>query len=307
MGESLISVLAGYNLSERTLSMKTILVTGSKGQLGCCLQDLSGQYLDNYRFIFADIEELDIANIKSVEPFFRQNKIDIVINAAAYTQVDLAEVHASSAFLINSTGVSNLVKMCKLFNIFLVHISTDFVFDGRLQGAYTEDQLPNPISEYGKSKLAGEQEVLESGIRSIILRTSWLYSKYGKNFLKTILKIAQEREEIKVISDQKGTPTYGRDLAEIIIKLIAKEEAIKGSEIFHYSNSGECSWYEFAQLIVELSGQKSKVIPILEEEYPTVARRPKNSVLSKEKLKKFLNIEIPTWEEGVKKCIREIL
>jgi len=287
--------------------MKTILITGANGQLGCCLQDIASQYSASFQFLFTDIEEIDITRFDSIYDFCFRQKVDIIINAAAYTQVDLAEQEIERAYLINSKGVSNIVDVCKKLSIFLVHISTDYIFDGSFNGAYTEEMIPNPISVYGQSKWEGESKVIESGIPSIMIRTSWLYSEYGKNFLKTILKLTKEKEEIQVVSDQTGTPTYAGDLAEVVMKCLEKSDLVLKPEIFHFSNSGVCNWYEFALLINQISGENCKIIPILGKDYPIKAKRPKNSLFSKEKLKKFLNIEIATWEESAKKCLKKLV
>jgi dTDP-4-dehydrorhamnose reductase len=287
--------------------MKTILITGANGQLGCCLQDIATQYSESFQFLFTDIEEMDISKFDSVYNFCTKQKVDIIINAAAYTQVDLAEQEIELVHLINCEGVSNIVEVCKKLSIFLVHISTDYIFDGTFNGAYTEEMIPNPISVYGKSKWEGESKVLESGISSIIIRTSWLYSEYGKNFLKTILKLTKEKEDIQVVSDQTGTPTYAGDLAEVVMKCIEKRDQVLKPEIFHFSNSGVSNWYAFALLITKISGANCKITPISEKDYPTNAKRPKNSLFSKEKLKKFLNIEIANWEESVQKCLKKLV
>ncbi len=287
--------------------MKTILITGANGQLGCCLQDIAPQYSKSFHFLFTDIEKMDISNFDSIYQFCLKEKVDIIINAAAYTQVDLAEQEMESAYLINCTGVFNIVEVCKKLSIFLVHVSTDYIFDGAYNGEYTEDMIPNPISVYGKSKWEGESKVLESGIPSIIIRTSWLYSEYGKNFLKTILKLTKEKEELQIVNDQTGTPTYAGDLADVVLKCIEKKNQIVSPEIFHFSNSGVCNWYEFALLINLISGNSCKILPIYEKDYPTIAKRPKNSLLSKEKLKKFLNIKIAPWEESVEKCLTKLV
>lgn len=287
--------------------METILITGANGQLGCSFRRIVHQYSDCFQFLFTDIEDLNIGDYDKIYEFCSKNRVDIIINAAAYTQVDLAEQDIESAYLINSTGVSNLVKVCKKLSIFLVHISTDYIFDGEFKGAYTEDMLPNPISVYGESKLEGEVKVLESEVPSIIIRTSWLYSEFGKNFLKTMLKLTAEKAEITVVSDQTGTPTYTGDLVNTIMACIEKKEQIRAPEIFHFSNSGVCSWFEFATFINQTLRRNCKIIPISDNEYPTAAKRPRNSLLSKEKLKKFLKIEIDSWEEGVRKCLSNLI
>lgn len=285
--------------------MKRILITGSEGQLGKTFQKISSNTFLEYKFIFTDLLELDITNIESIRAFCVAESIDILINCAAYTAVDKAEEEKEKAFLINSFGVSNLAKVCRELDIFMVHISTDYVFDGEM-GPYDELSLPNPISVYGASKLSGEEEMIRSGVHGVILRTSWLYSEFGNNFVFTILRIARERDKIQIVDDQIGTPTNSIDLAEVIIELIGRSEEIEGCEIFHYSNGGSCSWYEFANYIVNKKGLECSVERISTFEYPQKAKRPQNSVLYKSKIINFMKTVPPNWEESLDKVLSKI-
>ncbi|MDX9892285.1 MAG: dTDP-4-dehydrorhamnose reductase [Bacteroidales bacterium] len=287
--------------------MEHILVTGSKGQLGQSICEVSKLYPNKFRFFYTDVEELDISNLKSIENYCKENKIETIINTAAYTAVDLAEEQVELCYLINRDGIANLSKVAKDQGLFLIHISTDYVFDGTSKSAYIETDQTNPLSVYGKSKLAGEEMMKRSGIDGAIIRTSWLYSQYGKNFLKTILHLSKEKSVLQVVDDQYGTPTNGIDLAEVLLQIAAEKKRIKGVEIFHYTNSGRCSWYDFAQLIVEKSGSTCKVLPVHTDSYPAKARRPQDSELSKEKLKFFLGIEIANWEERVEFTLKKLL
>ncbi|HPE40598.1 MAG TPA: dTDP-4-dehydrorhamnose reductase [Bacteroidales bacterium] len=287
--------------------MEQILVTGSEGQLGRCIHEISDMYHDRFQIHYTDIKELDITNPEAIGEYCKKREISTIINTAAYTAVDLAEEQMDICYMINRDGVSHLSNVAKENGIFLIHISTDYVFDGQFGGAYIETDQTNPLSVYGKSKLAGEDKMKETGIDGIIIRTSWLYSHYGKNFLKTILRLSQERRRIQVVSDQYGTPTNGIDLAKIILMMVEEKHRISGVETFHYTNSGKCSWYDFARLIVERSGSKCQVEPIETASYPTKARRPQDSELSKEKLKHFLGIEISSWEERVESTLQKVL
>lgn len=282
--------------------MKNVLVTGSAGQLGNSLRDIADLY-PGLLFTWIDIADLDITNETALSAFIKAGKPEVIINCAAYTAVDKAEQEKEKAFLINAGAVKNLAALSKAKGIFLIHISTDYVFDGTGNKPYTESDLPNPVSVYAKSKYAGELAVLESGCKAIILRTSWLYSEYGNNFLKTIKRLAGEREELKVVSDQIGTPTYSGDLAKVILDIIAKHPVPDKPEIYHYSNGGIISWYEFAKAIVEESGSKCRVLPIPTTDYPLPAARPMYSAMCKEKIKNAFGITIPVWEASLKICL----
>lgn len=287
--------------------MKRILITGSEGQLGKTFQKISTNTPLEYDFIFTDVLELDITNIESIRTFCIEESIDILINCAAYTAVDKAEEDKENAYLINSTGVSYLATVCKELGIFMVHLSTDYVFDGEVTEPYEEDDIPNPISVYGASKLSGEEEMIQSGVHGVIIRTSWLYSEFGNNFVFTILRISRELDKIKIVDDQIGTPTNSNDLAEVILQILGKFEEIEGCEMFHYSNGGGCSWYEFARQIVELKGISCQVEGINSEAYFTKAKRPKHSVLNEQKIINFLKIENPSWEKSLEKMLQIIV
>jgi dTDP-4-dehydrorhamnose reductase len=279
-----------------------ILITGSKGQLGNELKELSADF-PQFNFLYTDIEELDITSELEVNEFFRVNKPDVIINCAAYTAVDKAESDESLAYLINGTAVEILARAASNNKAFLVHISSDYVFDGNAYQPYLESDKMNPISAYARTKYAGEQAVEKYATKAVILRTSWLYSAFGGNFVKTILKYGKERGLLNVVSDQIGTPTYARDLAKTILMIIPHAENIKGVEIFHYSNEGVASWYDFAKAIVEISGINCIINPIGTKDYPLPAIRPFYSVLDKSKLKEKFLIEIPYWRDSLKHCL----
>ena len=281
--------------------MTTILVTGGNGQLASCIKDVEKQY-DDLNIIYTDHLELDICNLNQIQTFFKSNpQIDYCINCAAYTAVDKAETEAEKAFEINATGAKNLAQVCNDHDAILIHVSTDFVFDGEKNEPYTETDAANPISVYGASKLQGEVEIQQALKEYFIIRTSWLYSEYGNNFMKTMLRLAETRDGISVVSDQIGTPTYAGDLAEIIIQIINTKTEKYG--IYHYSNEGVASWFEFAKEIFKLTKNKIKVNPIPSIEYLTPAKRPQFSVLDKAKIKTDLQINIPFWRDSLKKVI----
>jgi len=281
--------------------MTTILVTGGNGQLASCIKDVEKQY-DDLNIIYTDHLELDICNLNQIQTFFKSNpQIDYCINCAAYTAVDKAETEAEKAFEINATGAKNLAQVCNDHDAILIHVSTDFVFDGEKNEPYTETDAANPISVYGASKLQGEVEIQQALKEYFIIRTSWLYSEYGNNFMKTMLRLAETRDGISVVSDQIGTPTYAGDLAEIIIQIINTKTEKYG--IYHYSNEGVASWFEFAKEIFKLAKNKIKVNPIPSIEYLTPAKRPKYSVLDKKKIIDVFKIDIPFWRDSLKKVI----
>lgn len=270
-----------------------ILVTGCDGQLGNELKLLLPEA------IFTDVNTLDITDKTAVDNFVRNNNVKVIVNCAAYTAVDKAEDDAELAKKINETGPENLAKTgCKI-----IHISTDYVFNGSNCKPYTPDDETAPISVYGKTKLAGEIAVKKEAKEYAIIRTAWLYSSYGNNFVKTMRRLGAEKETLNVVCDQTGTPTYAKDLAEAIVKIIPQLNETN-SGIYHFSNEGTCSWYDFATEIMELSNLSCKVYPILSVEYPTKATRPFYSVLDKSKLKKTFNISIPHWKESLKKCLK---
>lgn len=281
--------------------MKKILVTGANGQLGQCLQKISSQF-EEFEFIFTDSETLDITNKEEVNDFFWQNAPDFCINAAAYTAVDLAETDIEKAFLVNADGTENLAEACAENNAQFIHVSTDYVFDGENNLAYIEEDFTNPLGVYGASKLAGDELALEVNPCSVILRTSWVYSEFGKNFVKTMLNLFATKEELSIVADQFGQPTNANDLAEAIMKIIKSEKITPG--IFNFSNLGRISWFDFAEKIAELSEAKIKLNAIETSQYPTPAKRPKNSVLDLDKISKTYAVPLKPWEESLEDCIQ---
>jgi dTDP-4-dehydrorhamnose reductase len=287
--------------------MQTILITGSNGQLGSELKLLSSSF-SQINFIFHDIDTLDIIDYSAVSEFFSSHNPDFVVNCAAYTAVDKAETEDKLAYLINGKAVENLQKACKIYNTRIIHLSTDYVFDGRKYLPYKETDLTNPISIYGKSKLAGEK-YLENDENAMIIRTSWLYSSFGNNFVKTIIRLSSEQNELKVVYDQVGSPTYANDLANAILYIINKITLGKSTfcpGIFHYSNEGVCSWYDFANEIIKFRGSLCKVFPIETSEFHSLAVRPSFGVLDKSKIKKVYGIQIPWWKQSLKECLEKI-
>lgn len=282
-----------------------ILVTGSKGQLGNEIRVLAGDYPD-FDFIYTDIEELDITDPLMVESFFIANKPQVIINCAAYTAVDKAESDEATAFLINATAVENLAKSAATIGALFVQISTDYVFDGKSYLPYSETDETNPQSAYGRTKLAGENAVFKYAGKGLILRTSWLYSAFGNNFVKTMTKYGIEREELNVVYDQVGTPTYARDLAKAILDIVPAAMQHSGTELYHYSNEGVASWYDFAKIVIDLSGISCDIKPIRTKDYPLPAPRPSFSVLSKSRIKEIYKIRIPYWSDSVKDCIQRL-
>jgi len=286
--------------------MNKILVTGANGQLGNEIRKLSFNY-KNFRFIYTDINELDITILTDIQNFFYENKFDCIINCAAYTNVDKAESDIENAEKINVFAVKNLADISKQYKIPLIHISTDYVFDGDRNVPYKENAVCNPQTVYGKTKLQGEKYAA-NGFNALIIRTSWLYSSFGNNFVKTILRYGKERKELNVVSDQIGSPTYAEDLARAVLKILAQMDENPQhdfSGIYHYSNEGACSWFEFSQEIMRFSNLKCKINPILTKDYPTPAKRPKYSLLDKTKIKETFGIKIPFWKDSLEKCLRE--
>ena len=281
--------------------MKKILVTGANGQLGQCLQKISSQF-EEFEFIFTDSETLDITNKEEVNDFFWQNAPDFCINAAAYTAVDLAETDIEKAFLVNADGTENLAEACAENNAQFIHVSTDYVFDGENNLSYTEEDFTNPLGVYGASKLAGDELALEVNPCSVILRASWVYSEFGKNFVKTMLNLFATKDELNIVADQFGQPTNANDLAEAIMKIIKSEKITPG--IFNFSNLGRISWFDFAEKIAELSDAKIKLNAIETSQYPTPAKRPKNSVLDLDKISKTYAVPLKPWEESLEDCVQ---
>ena len=281
--------------------MRNVLVTGSNGQLASCIKDLAKQY-DGLNFIYTDYKELDICDLNQVNTFFESHsKIHYCINCAAYTAVDKAETEVDKAFEINADGAKNLAIACREFDAILIQISTDFVFDGGKKEPYTETDVAKPISVYGASKLQGEQEIIKILETYFILRTSWLYSEHGTNFMKTMLSLAETRDEISVVSDQIGSPTYAGDLAAVILKIICSNNTNFG--LYHYSNEGVASWYDFAKAIFETHNSSIGLTAISSKDYPVAAKRPKYSVLSTKKINQVFNIQPPKWGVSLKKVI----
>lgn len=282
-----------------------ILTTGTNGQLGRCLQAVSEKY-SNYEFHFKTSMQLDITRKEQIDILFAQEKFDFCINCAAYTAVDKAESDQENAFLVNAEAVKYLAETCKANNTTLIHISTDFVFDGTKGAPYTEDDLPNPINVYGASKLKGEQYIQEILSKYFIIRTSWVYSEFGHNFVKTMLHLGAERDEISVVNDQIGSPTYAGDLAKAIMQILSAKTTSFG--LYHYTNGGITSWYNLAKTIFEIKEIRIKVNPISSNNYITQAKRPMYSVLDKTKIKQVFNINsIPNLENSLKEVIYNAL
>jgi dTDP-4-dehydrorhamnose reductase len=284
--------------------MHNILVTGANGQVGSELQELSTRY--TYNFFFATKDDLDITDEQSIEDYISKNKITSIINCAAYTAVDKAEEDKEGADLVNRKAVKKLAKIAQKNDIKLIHISTDYVFDGKSFKPYCEEFQTNPNSVYGQTKLEGELEMIRiNPFNSIIIRTSWVYSSFGNNFVKTMLRLGKNKEELGVIFDQVGTPTYARDLARTILDILphVKNEKV---QIYNYSNEGVLSWYDFAKEIMNQARLECKVNPIETYQYPTPANRPHYSLLNKAKIKKEFDVEIPYWKDSLKDCLEII-
>ncbi|MFI3302740.1 MAG: dTDP-4-dehydrorhamnose reductase [Rikenellaceae bacterium] len=282
---------------------KIILVTGANGQLGSEMRRVSAQSTD--RYIFTDVAELDITAYDAIYNMVSSENVDVIVNCAAYTNVDKAEDDEATANLLNNTAVSHLARAAKESGATLIHISTDYVFDGSAHVPYTEECETTPIGVYGATKLAGEQSVRESGCRYIIIRTSWLYSVYGANFVKTMQRLTAERDALNVIFDQVGTPTNAADLADAVTHIIETNQLDKCG-VYHFSNEGVCSWYDFAKHISSMSENSCNIRPIHSDEYPAKVTRPHYSVLDKTKIKATFGVEIPYWTESLKKCIAEL-
>lgn len=286
--------------------MNNILVTGGNGQLGSELKQLIPNYHD-YNFLFTDVSDLDITAHEEVRAFIEQNNINVIINCAAYTAVDKAESEPELADAVNHLAVANFAQIAKDNNVKLVHISTDYVFDGTNYKPYDETDIPNPKSVYGQTKLDGELAMQQiNPVNSIIVRTSWVYSKFDSNFVKSMLRFAETKDEISVVADQIGSPTSAADLAKAILTVLPQIEN-KTPEIYHYSNEGVCSWYDFAKAVFEIANMKVKVNAIESAQYRTSAKRPFYSVLSKKKIKASFQIEIPYWKESLNICLNIIL
>lgn len=284
-----------------------ILVTGSNGQLGSEIRKLSGHY-PNYRFTFIDVADLDLTDFKASREFLKTLQPTIIINCAAYTAVDKAEQETGPAMEINSVFPGFLSEYCEHNKTTLIHISTDYVFDGLNYKPYTEQDTPNPQGVYALSKYRGEEEILKHAATGLIIRTSWLYSEFGNNFLKTIYNKANTSSQLRVVCDQVGTPTYAYDLAKTILDIIPDTVIMKTMEMYHFSNEGVTSWYDFAKAIVDLANVSiCQVMPIETKEYPTPAKRPFYSVLNKSKIKSHFSITIPHWRDSVEKCMERVM
>ena len=291
-----------------------ILVTGKNGQLGQSIKRLLDEKcfanLSSFSFIFTGREELNLENLESIHSYFVRNDIDIIINCAAYTKVDQAEEDQNQANLINHNAVKELAKISKRNKIKLIHISTDFVFNGHKREPYTEDDKTSPINIYGETKLAGELAIISTmPFNSIIIRTGWVYSEFGNNFVKTILNLATKSNTLDIVSDQIGTPTYAYDLANLILQIVGSESFLeneKPTSIFHYSNEGKSSWYEFAKEIISISGINCHLNPINTEDYPLPAKRPKYSILSKKKISQEYALNIHHWKDALNDCLKNL-
>jgi dTDP-4-dehydrorhamnose reductase len=279
-----------------------ILITGSNGQLGSEIRELSSNY--SYNFFFTDRNNIDITSKDSIRSFYQTNNINVIINCAAYTAVDKAESDEINADLVNRKAVKKLALVSQELNIKLIHISTDYVFDGKNFKPYKEEFQANPQGVYGKTKLDGENEMRDINPKnSIIIRTSWVYSSFGNNFVKTMLRLGKEKESLGVIFDQVGTPTYAKDLAKTILDIIP-QIANEKVEIYNYSNEGVISWYDFAKEIMRMTKLNCKINPIETFQYPTPAKRPHFSLLNKSKIKSTFHIEIPYWKDSLDECLK---
>ena len=287
---------------------KSILVTGTNGQLGQSIKRLADDY-ENFDFTFVKREELDLSELSSFDSYFQDKSFDVIINCAAHTAVDKAEEESELADVVNHLAVERLAEICKTRNTFLIHVSTDYVFNGRNFKPYVETDITDPQSVYGKTKLAGEKALQAINPNGIIIRTSWVYSEVGNNFVKTMLRLGKERDSLNVIFDQIGSPTYAGDLAKAILEIISTcaidEQPVK-SNIYHFSNEGSASWYDFARAIFEISNTRCEVFPIETKDYPTPAKRPHYSLLNKTKIKQGFGISIPYWKDSLKTCLTAI-
>jgi len=279
-----------------------VLITGANGQLGLEIANLAPMF-SAFTFFFTDKSTLNIVDFKEVERYVSKNKIDVIVNCAAYTNVDKAEDEFDLADKVNHLAVKNLGEIAKKHHLKLIHISTDYVFDGNSEIPYTETDVTNPQNAYGISKLKGEKALLEINPKnSVIIRTSWLFSEFGHNFVKTMLQLCKEKEQISVVLDQIGSPTYAKDLARAILKIIPEINS-EGLQIYHYANKGTCGWFDFAQEIMKISQSNCIILPITSAAFKTKAKRPKYSLLNTDKTQNTFNLEIPNWEDSLKECI----
>jgi len=286
------------------------LVTGANGQLGRTIKNLveKQKIIDN--FVFTSRDQLDLSYLDNIQVFIDAHKFDLIINCAAFTAVDKAETHEKEANLINHLAAKKIAELAKSNNIKLVHISTNFVFDGLSHHPYIETDATSPLNIYGRTKLAGENAILSiMKFNAIIIRTSWVYSEYGNNFVDTILRLEEKKVDLNIVSDQVGTPTYAGDLGRVILKIIESDKFNaheKESEIYHYSNEGECSWYDFAKEIVSNSGANCTIRPIKTEDYASAAKRPSNALMIKEKISKAFDLKIICWKVSLKYCMKNL-
>ena len=285
--------------------MLNILITGANGQLGSSLRQLGSVSPNNY--LATDVAELDITDAGAVLQTVKEQRIDVIVNCAAYTNVEKAEEDEPTADLLNHKAAAYLAAAAKETGATLIHVSTDYVFDGTGHRPYTEDMATSPLGAYGRTKLAGEEAVKASGCRYLILRTAWLYSEYGRNFLRTMLRLTEEKEVLRVVFDQTGTPTYAGDLAEAIFDIVEHRKYEGREGIYHFSDEGVCSWYDFARAIAEYAGNSAcDIRPCHSDEFPSKAVRPAYSVLDKTKIKETFGIVIPHWTDSLRKCIGNI-
>jgi len=287
-----------------------ILVTGANGQLGRSIKSLVEKSTISHSFIFISRDQLDLSYLNDIRNYFKDHKFDIIINCAAYTKVDKAELDEKQANLINHLAVKQIAEIAQSNNIKLIHISTDFVFDGLKHKLYFEEDTPLPLNVYGKTKLAGENAILSiMKTNASIIRTSWVYSEYGNNFVDTILRLIQKGVDLNIVSDQIGTPTYANDLAQAILNIIKNDKFTvfeKTSQVYHYSNDGECSWYDFAKEIANISGTNCTIYPISTENYPTPAIRPRHVLMSKRKVSQEFDLKINFWKDSLKNCMKNL-
>ena len=283
---------------------KRILIIGGNGQLGSCIRKIAADFENRYEFNFTDSTTLNVNDRESISDVFYDFKPHFCINASAYTAVDLAEKEPEKAFAVNAEGVANLAEACEEYNCVLIHVSTDYVFDGETNISYSEDSFTNPQGVYGASKLKGEELATDINPKTIVIRTSWLYSEFNKNFVKTMLNLFSQKDELGIVADQFGQPTNANDLAEAILKIIETEPKTYG--IFHFSNYPETTWFEFAQKIAEFSGAKIRLNAITTQEFPTPAKRPKRSTMSLDKIENIYNIQLNHWENSLQDCIETL-
>lgn len=283
-----------------------ILITGANGQLGNCMRNAAKDSKDNY--IFTDVAELDITDAEAVTKAVKDNDIKVIVNCAAYTNVEKAETDRDFAELLNAKAVRNLADAVKANDGTLIHVSTDYVFGGSLGNTPRNEEEPvNPTGVYGETKLHGERQIAESGVKALVIRTAWLYSEYGKNFVKTMLSLTSSKPELKVVFDQVGTPTYAQDLADTIFGIIENRRFDGNEGVYHYSNEGVCSWYDFTKMIAEIAGNTGcDIQPCHSDEFPSTVTRPSYSVLDKTKIKDTFGIRVPYWTDSLRMCIKNL-